>query len=143
MTGSSWPHERIGIVATIDPQSATAGTYTTDSIDVRTYKYHQFLFTLLLGAAANTTDFKVQESADDSTYSDVSGKSITQLSGSDDNKQASIAIRTDEMGSGKYYLRGYLVTGGTNLVAVAAHGFDPRHTPTSAYDLASVAEMVK
>lgn len=148
MTATEKAHQRIAVVGTIDPQSAAAGTYDTDGVDMS--KFRRALFVLLAGAlgASATVDAKLQGSADNSTFVDITGKVITQLTkaGTDDNKQALLEISDAELtdASSTYrYVRMRVTTAtAASLIAVVALGVDPRYAPASDNDLASVDEIV-
>lgn len=137
--------ESLAVVATIDPDAYDTGTQGTDSVDMR---YHnRVMFIVMVGTlgTSGTVDFKVQESADGSTWSDLSGKAITQLTdaGTDDDKQAIVEVAASEMGAGKRYLRGVLTIGtATSDAAVIAIAGQDRYPPASDYDLSSVDEIV-
>lgn len=139
--------EALAVVGTIDPVDRTAtGTALSDAIDMS--KFHQVVFTLMLGAigATDTIDLKLTECATSGgTYTDISGKAITQLGGSDDNKQAVINLRGDELTPGYRYVKAKLTHGGTAtsvLVSLLCQGGQARYKPASDNDLASVDEIV-
>jgi len=139
--------EMLAVVGTVDPavRSAT-GTVATDAIDMS--KVHQVAFVVLVGAmgATDEIDFKVQECATSGgSYTDISGKAITTLDGTDDNKQAVVNVRGDELTPGNRYIKGLVTHGGTAGTAgitVVALADTARFKPASDGDLASVAEIV-
>ncbi len=91
-----------------------------------------------------TVDFKITE-ADTAggSYTDLSGKAITQLTTADDDKQTVVEVSAAELGAGKRYLKGALRTAtAASDVAVIALGIDARNEPASDNDLASVDEIV-
>lgn len=63
-----------------------------------------------IGASA-ALDFKLQESDDDSTYTDITGAAITQLGASDDNKVARVDAPVK-----KKYVKAVPTVTGTNGV---------------------------
>ena len=138
--------EQLAIVATIDPDAYAASTVLTDAIDMS--KFRRVMFIVMAGTlgASATLDFKVTECATSGgTYSDLSGKSITQLTqaGSDDDKQVIVEVAAEEMGSGKRYLKGSLTIGtATSDAGVIALADVGRYKPESGSDLASVDEIV-
>lgn len=144
---SSHLSERLAIVATIDPQSASAGNYDSDAVDVS--KFERVMFVLLAGAlgSSGTVDFKLRESdASGGTYGDISGKAATQLTqaGTDDNKQVVIEIKADELTDGKRFVKARVTTAtAASLVALVALAGEARDRPISADDLASVDEIVR
>lgn len=139
--------EMLATVGTIDPASRSAtGTVETDAIDMS--KFHQVAFILLVGTvgATDTLDFKIRECATSGgTYTDISGKAITQLTGTDDNKQVLVNVRGSELTPGYRYVKGLLThggTAGTADIAVVALADQARFKPASDHDLASVDEIV-
>ena len=137
--------EQLAVVACIDPDAYSTGTQGSDSIDML---YHErVMFIVMVGdlGTNGTVDFKVQESADGSTWYDLSGKSITQLTdaGTDDDKQAIVEVATSEMTAGRRYLRGVLTIGtAASDAGVVAIADSSRYQPASDFDLASVDEIV-
>ena len=148
MTATERLHQRVAVVGTIDPQSGTAGNYDTDGVDMS--KFRRALFVLLVGAmtSTGTVNAKLQGSADNSTFVDITGKAITQLTeaGTDANKQALLEISDAELAdtAATYrYVRMRVVTAtAASLIAAVALGADPRYAPASDNDLASVDEIV-
>ena len=136
--------ERIAVVAAIDPDAYATGTQGTDTVDMRYHDRVMFIVQVgTLGSSA-TVDFKVQESANGTSWSDLSGKSITQLTdaGSDDDKQAIVEVAAAELSSGKRYLRGVLTIGTASSDAGVIALGDCRYEPVEDFDLSSVDEIV-
>jgi len=137
--------EQLAIVATIDPDAYGTGTQSSDIVDMK--YFDRVIFIVMAGdlGASATLDFKVQESADGSIWSDLTGKSITQLtqSGGDSDKQAIVEVRADELSAGYRYLKGVMTVGTAasdcGMVAIAG---DLRYSPAEDYDLSSVNEIV-
>ena len=146
-TPNSTFSDRVAIVGVIDPDAYTASASydkLTDAIDMS--KWGRVAFVVAAGDVEDTgtVDFKVTECAtSDGTYTDLSGKSITQLTTVDDDKQVVVEVSADELGSGKRYLKGALKTAtAAGDAAVIAVGLDAREEPASDNDLASVSEIV-
>lgn len=138
--------EALALVACIDPDAYTTGTQGSDSVDMKLHRRAEFIVMAGdLGSSA-TLDFKLQGSADDSTWVDISGKSITQLTqaGTDSNKQAEVEITAEEAGAlGYRYIRGVMTVGvATSDAGVVALADFSRYGPASENDLASVDEIV-
>lgn len=142
------PSDRVGVLGAIDPQSATTAK---SSGWVSAKLFQSFLITVMAGAFATnaTLDAKLEQAQDSSGTSpkDVTGKAITQMTdaGSDDNKQALINLRADELDLDNGYTHFRVtVTPATAAVLIAAGviGFDPRYAPASDNDAASVDEIV-
>jgi len=96
----------------------------------------------MAGAMDGTWDCKLQEATDSSGTgaADLTGKTITQLSATDDNKQAVISIDRSELSAGFTHVAAVATpTGGTaNLCAVLIVGALNRYKPVASHDLASV-----
>ncbi|MFO0845881.1 MAG: hypothetical protein U0797_26450 [Gemmataceae bacterium] len=141
---SSQPYERVAVVGTIDPQNGNNSTLSTDYVDMS--KFAEALFVFQLGAVDNTVDCLVRESTttSDGGGQTLSGKSATQLTSSDDNKQVVINVKAEELSIGYRYLRGRMAVGNgtTNMVSCVALGLVPRFGPASDDDLADVAQVV-
>lgn len=141
---SSLASERAAVAATIDPQTLNNTTADSDGIDLG--RFGQAMFILAVGGTDASVDCKLQESATSGgSYTDLPGKAISQLSGTDDNKQAILVVRSEELSSGKRFVRarvtaGSGATGAT--VAVIGLGMQPRYAPATDDDLTSVAEIV-
>lgn len=149
MTPNNRPSEVAAVVGVIDPDANAAGTVSTGWVDAS--KFTKFLAIVMAGdlGALATIDAKIEQakSAAGTDAKDLVGKAITQLTkaGNDDNKQALINIKSDELdiNGGFTHLRLTLVTaaatsdGGGLLL-----GFNPRYGPASDHDLASVDEIV-
>lgn len=140
--------ERMAIGDPIDPASKSANTYTSGSIDMS--KFRRAIFILSVGsmAASSTVDATLHESADDSTFgamSGGSGNSITQLTqaGSDSNKIVTIEVRSDQLSSGKRYVRlSVVVAVDAVLLCVIPIGMDPIYSPANSLNNAAVDEQV-
>ena len=143
----SQPSERAAVVATIDPANYNNSTQNSDYVDMS--KFHEAMFVVLLGAVDSTVDFKLRESRDTSATGeqDISGKAITQFTASDDNKQAVINLKSEELTAqpSQYrYVRARLTVGNgtTNIVSVIAFGMRPRIGPASDDKLSDTAQIV-
>jgi hypothetical protein len=141
----SQPSERAAVVGKIDPQLVDNNTVNSDYVDMS--KFHEAMFIFSVGATDITVDALVRESTNtsDGGGQTLSGKSITQLTASDDNKVAIINVKAEELSTGYRYLRGRMTVGdGTTgaYVSCIALGIKPRYGPSSDDDLAAVAQIV-
>lgn len=130
--------------APIHPQSVAVGTANTGGIDMQLFR--RAIFVLDVGAfgASATVDMKLQESADNSSFSDLagSGVSITQLApAGGNNRLASIEVRAGQLSTGKRYVRALVTVGtaATTLSCVALGSAAP-HKPGNSADVAAVAQ---
>lgn len=137
------PSERVAVCATVDPVNGNNAATSSDAVDMS--KFHSAMFILTMGVIDATVDFKLQESATSGgSYTDITGKAITQFAATDDGKQAVINLRSDELGAGKRYVKAVVTVGNntSSLVSVICLGLDPRHGPASDDDLATVAQII-
>ncbi|NBO91666.1 MAG: hypothetical protein EBV06_05040 [Planctomycetia bacterium] len=142
----NWLHESAGPVAVLDPQTVANTAKLSAAVDMS--KFHQVTFVFLLGDMANETiDAGVYESdASGGTYTALSGKQATQLAAgasANDNKQIVITVRSEELSSGKRYLKGRLITGGaTGGVACIVAYAQPRFGPATDDKAAGVVQVI-
>ena len=136
-------HERLALVASIDPTGDATGTSTTDVIDMSKFKKVLFIVGTETIAATGTVDFSIQEGTVRTSFNTSTAVgAITQLVAADDNTQALLEIDADALTDGYRYIRGILKQGTANSeCAVYALGGDPGHMPASDNDLASVKQI--
>lgn len=142
----NWLHERAGVVATIDAkdQNNQSGVLS-DAIDMS--KWSEIMAILNCGDVDNTFDLKLTEAATSGgSYSDITGKAITQLAAhatNNDGKLCIISLKAEEMSAGKQFVKASLTVGnGTaNPCAVIILGV-PRYGPATDDDLSDVAQVV-
>ena len=139
--------EFLPVVATVDPDANGTGAHSTDSVDMQ--KYRKAMFVVLAGiiASSGTLDFKLQEGITTTAWQDVTGKSITQFTTGDNDKQAIINVEQAELSAGYRYVKGVmtLTTAGADsaVVALGYRGrFTDAATSTSYGDLSTVDEIV-
>lgn len=143
------PSDRVAVAGVIDPDAATADTYTTGWINMADYgSILAIVVAGTLGTSA-TLDAKLEQATDGSGTSakDVTSKAITQLTqaGTDESdKQAVINCRADELDIANDFDHARLsVTVGTATSDVGAIvlGLDAREQPVT--QPAAVAETVE
>lgn len=141
------PSDQTPVVGVIDPDAYAAGTYTTGWISMADHR--AILAAVMVGdmGASGTVDAKLEQATDGSGTGakDVTGKSIAQLTkaGTDDNKQALINCRADELDITNSFTHVRLsMTVGTAASDAGAVvlGFNSRYQPGA--DLATVDEIV-
>jgi hypothetical protein len=138
--------ESIAILGTIDPKDLATSAVNSDYCDCA--KYGKVSAFILIGAITGTIDAKLQQASDSSGtgVKDITGKSITQLAATDDNKQAVISVDVSELDLANDFTHVRCVvtpTGGTtNFGGVAMLGGDARFSPVDSHDLSTVAEIV-
>ena len=123
----------------INPVSQAAATVNGTGVDTSGFNTAQFLINLGVIAAGQTVDAKVQESDDNSTWTNVTGAAIPQVPDTGDDTLRIIELRS--LAGRKKFLRMELVVAGAGatLVAVSvllgrAHGIQPApvQVPTAA-----------
>src|SRR5262245_14651256 len=135
-----WGHEEWGIVATIDPANNNNNTFLTDAVDMS--RFSEIMALLVLGATDIAINFKLQEATTSGgSYADIAGKAITAFGGTDDNKQAIISLKSEELTPGKQFVKGSLTVdaGTTNINTVIVLG-RAVYRPATDHDLADVAQ---
>lgn len=134
--------------AVVNPQSgATPGPYTSGWVSMRDFDL--IVAVLLVGTmtATGKVDALLQQAtaSDGSNAKSISGKAITQLTevGSDDDKQAIINVRSNELdveGGFTHVRLSVSTTTAASLLAAVLLGLSARYEPES--DAATVAEVV-
>ncbi len=128
----------------VNPTHAAAQTASFNSGGVDMQKFERCLAIIDVGTVtAGTLDAKWQESADNSTFTDVAGYSnlsITQITAS--NKTVTLEIRASQLSSGKRYVRVAVTLGSSpNMVmCVILIGGEAHQKPASANDAGQVTE---
>ena len=139
-------NDRCTLIGVIDPDANTAATYLTGAIDMAAFESCMaVVFAGDLGTNATIDAKLTQATTSGGTYKDVTGKAITQLTqaGTDDNKQAVINCRADELdvANGYRYVKLSMTTAvATSDSAAALFGIDARYSPPT--DSTTVDEIV-
>lgn len=150
MFTNALPSEKVAVCATVDPDVLTAAAHTSDYVSAADFEsLMAVVFAGTLGSSA-TFDAKLVQATDSggTGSKDISGKSITQLTqaGTDESdSQAIINVRSEELDLDNGFSHVALVI----TVATASCdgggvilGLNPRYSPASDSDLATVAEIV-
>lgn len=149
--GNTLPSETWAVLATIDPDEYAAGAQNSDWVDMGLFD--QIMAVVMTGIidTLSTLDAKLTQatSSGGAGEKDITGKAITQLVAADDDKQAVINCRADELDIANDFRFVRLVqTGGAGSPATTVFhqafvfGLGARYEPASDGDLASVAEIV-
>lgn len=87
--------EALAVAAQISPQTVNNTTANTGWFKAG----QRTLFVLSVGATDTTVDFKIRSAtaSDGTGAADITGKAVTQLSATDDNKIVTIEIRAEEL----------------------------------------------
>jgi hypothetical protein len=124
--------QRLGIANGVPPQTINNSTVTTAGVDMSLF--HRAFFTLCIGSvtAGGTISAKLQESSDDSTFTDLGGSNVSITGKTTTNKIETFEVRADQIT--KRYVRLSVTEGGSQnvLVAVTAAGDECNHKPGNA-----------
>lgn len=142
------PTEIVALMGTIDPISQAAGTVSTGWIPMADFtRLMAVIQTGVLGASA-TVDAKLQQAVDSSGTSvkDITGKAITQIvKATGDGKQAIVTVGAAELdvNNAFNYVRLSITVGtAASLVGASVYGFNPRFADASAFNAATVVQIV-
>ncbi len=141
--------EGAAIVGVVDPDAYAASTVTSGWIDMGLFEKIQAIVSVGDFVATATLDAKLEQAQDSggTGAKDITGKAITQLTqaGTDDNKQAVINCRGEELDTAGGFsfvrLSMTLGTAGADLGAIVI-GQGARYAPATDNDLASVDEII-
>src|SRR5437588_10631757 len=92
--------------APVHPQSVAVGTANTGGVDMQLFRRALFVLDVGVFGASATADMKLQESADNSSFTDLAGTgvSITQLAaGARNNRLATLEVRAGQPSPGTRY----------------------------------------
>lgn len=143
------PSEIAGLVGIIDPDAYTAATYTTGWVS--TAKWTALMAIVMAGdlGSSATLNAKLQQASDSSGTGakDITGKAITALTqaGTDDNKQAIINLRGEELDvdNGFNHVRlSMTVATATSDAGALLLGLFPARGPATDVDATTVDEVV-
>ncbi len=126
-----------------NPATIATGTLPASYIDVSNFE--RFVINIAYGASDGVFDAQVvQATAAAGTGSkNITGAAITQLSATDDNKQVTIEVQTDQLdiANGFRYVAVTFTAAGTTTGYAELLGFSPRHVPVT--QPAAYAEAVQ
>ena len=131
--------QAIQLAAPINPQVVNNQTKTTGGIDMQTTRRAFFVLEIGAVTGGGSVNAKLQESTDNSTFTDLSGSNVSLTGLTTANKQYSFEVRAGQLT--KRYVRLSLTeTGSQNVnVCAVALGGEGIHKPNNANNDASVA----
>ena len=115
------PTDFLNIAGRLPAQAITGATETT-SVDMQLLR--GVAAVCIVGAASTPPSFKIQSSADNSTFADLTGKSITSVAA---NSEGVINVRDEDLPAGHRWIRA--VVNGTATVSVVFIGTVARDNP--------------
>ncbi len=140
----SQPSERAAVVGTIDPVDVNNTSTSSDNLDMSLFREGMFILQTGVMAASSTLDAKLQESVNGTSgWQDITGKSMTQMVNTDDNKQVVFNIKAEELSAGYRYVKLLLTPSAHSILASAVVlGMKPAIGPANDNDISSVAQIV-
>jgi hypothetical protein len=128
-----------GICAPVNPQTVNNATKTTSGIDLSLFKRAFFLLEIGAVTGGGSINAKLQESTDNSTFTDLAGNNVSMTGLTTSNKQYTFEVRADQL-TKRYVRLSYTETGSQNVLSAAiGFGMDAIHKPGNANNDASVA----
>jgi len=140
------PSEKVAVLAKIDPASVDNTEAYSEYVDMA--KWEQAMAIIMVGtfAATATVDGRLLQAQDDQgTGEKIVGSAITQLTDADDNKQIVLNLNAQQLdrANGFTHIRLEIdVTTAACIVAGVVLGLEPKFSPASDYDAATVDEIV-
>lgn len=134
------------ILASIPPQSATAGTYTSGWVSMATLGRVYAVLNIGAITGSGTVDAKIQQASDSggTGAKDVTGIAITQIVGSaNSNKQVTLEVRPAQLDVANNFthVRLSVTTAvAASLLGATVHGTNAKFEPQA--QAATVAESV-
>jgi len=141
------PSEQFAIVGVIDPDANATGALNTDYVNMENWHQAQGIVLAGIIAASGTLDGALRQATSSTGAANkaITGASITQMTTADNDEQATIDVRADELdqagGFNFVALRMTSTTAGADSAGLLL-GVNPRYGPAHANDLASVGEIV-
>lgn len=142
--------EMCAVVGAVDPVEVDGNTSTVTTGWVNAKFFDRFMAVVLAGTLGTsaTLDAKIQQATDNSGtgVKDVTGAAITQLTATDDNKQAVINLKQTELDleNDFNHIRLSITISSEVDASVGAGtllGLQPIHYPASDNDASTVAEI--
>jgi hypothetical protein len=141
--------QRLALGAGIAPQTLNNARLNSDAVDLQLSKRAFFILSIGSVTGGGSISAWLQESADNSTwtandtagaFSNSGGNNVSQTGLTTSNKEYTFEVRTDQLTTGKRYVRLQIKeTGSQNvLVTVAAFGDEANNKPGSANNASAV-----
>lgn len=127
------------IVSYLSPYYHNTGSQTMPKVEIK--KAHDYTFITQQGPVIAAVDAYLQGSPDDSTWTTLSGKSITQQTTA--HGCQIVQVRDSEIPTSYLYLRGVVhVSTAASYVGALIIASNPRYAPAYEFDSAIVDEIV-
>lgn len=147
MFGNQGMNERLPVVGQISPASYSAGEQLTAAIDMKNFRRLLVLVqTGVLGASATLDVKATASSTSGGTYTDISGRVLTQIvKASGDNKLAILEITAEQVGahgaSSRYVKISATVGTAASIFGVVVLADGLRYSDAAENDLAAVVQV--
>ena len=115
------------------PAQAITGATNTNSVDMQLLR--GVAAVCVVGAATTPPSFTIQSSADNTTFTNLTGKSITSIAA---NSEGVINVRDEDLPDGHRWIRA--VVNGTATVAVAFIGTVARDNPPAKLSTTTIVD---
>lgn len=125
--------EQVYVETVVNPEVTVTGTVPAVYIDVADYE--RFVFLIHHGATDGNLDAQVVQATDSAGTGskNITGAAITQLGATDDDKQVSIEVQSDQLDIANAF--GFvaitLTISGITTMAATFIGLNTRHTPVT------------
>lgn len=119
-------HNNIKVSQTLVPQEAATGTVTTDGIDHRGFDANEHVFEG--GATVDLTSVTLQESDDDSTYTDVAVADDQLPAAALTPPGANSVLKVGYVGDKRYSRLSIVINTASDLSAIGVQG-EPHEAP--------------
>ena len=130
--------------APVSAQQVAVGTQDSGGVDMQKFERALFVVDVGVFGASATVDAKLQESPDNSTFTDLAGATVTQLAAAGgNNRLVTLECRAGQLSTGKRYVRCRVTVGtAATFVCVLPLGGAAHQKPASAQDIAAVAQRL-
>jgi hypothetical protein len=131
--------QRLAIANAILPQTVNNATLTTGAVDLQQSKRAIFLLTIGTVAAGGSVSAKLQESTDNSTFTDLAGTNLALTGLTTASKISTLEVNYSQI-TKRYVRLSITETGSQNvLVCASALGDEGQHKPNNVNNGSQVA----
>ena len=109
------PFEHMSAYQAVDPADLGDGATNGQSVDMSGFNAIEYMLSVGAQGAGGTIDMKLQDSADNSSFADVSGAALTQIADTGDNKIYILSCWRPT----RRYVRPVVTVAGTGVAVIA------------------------
>ena len=110
------PFEHMSAYQAIDPADLGDGATNGQSIDMQGFTSIDYVLSIGAQGAGGTADMKVQDSADNSSFADLTGAALTQVADTGDNKIYILSVWRPT----RRYVRPVVTIAGVGVAVIAS-----------------------